>query len=124
MDEKPTAAQPKSRRRWYQFGLRTLLIGVALLSLPCAYVAHEARIVASRRAWVKLHETQTYMTVVQCYEGIGQCYEGNVTDGPGPIRRWLGDEAHCTFTLVDPGSDDVQTARRLFPEANILEFHR
>ncbi len=25
-----SAAQPKSRRRWYQFGLRTLLNGVTL----------------------------------------------------------------------------------------------
>jgi len=30
MDEKPNAAQPKARRRWYQYSLRTLLIVVTL----------------------------------------------------------------------------------------------
>ena len=32
-DSTPNVAQPKSHRRWYQFGLRTLLIGVTLLSV-------------------------------------------------------------------------------------------
>ena len=29
----PNAAQPKSRRRWYQFGLRTLLLAVTAIGL-------------------------------------------------------------------------------------------
>src|SRR4051794_5204364 len=40
--------QPK--RRWYQFSLRTLLIGVTLLAVPCAYVGWQIRIVRARRA--------------------------------------------------------------------------
>ena len=32
---------PKPRRRWYQFGLSTLLIGLTLFSLPLGYVAWE-----------------------------------------------------------------------------------
>lgn len=100
----------------FQFRLRTLLIGVALLSVPLAYLAHEYRIVAEREAWAKLHDTPTDMTI-----GIG--YDGNQEDGPGPIRRLLGDEARFALTLVDPQPGDVQTARRLFPEAHIFEFH-
>jgi hypothetical protein len=40
MHEKPATAEPrkKARRRWYQFSIRTLLIGVMLLGLVCAYV--------------------------------------------------------------------------------------
>ena len=37
-------------RRRFQFRLRTLLIVVALLAVPCWYVANEARIVRQRRA--------------------------------------------------------------------------
>ncbi len=35
----PNAAQPKSRRRWYQYSLRTLLAVVAALSVWFAIVA-------------------------------------------------------------------------------------
>ena len=48
--DQPTAVK-SPRRRWYQFTQRTVLVGVALLAVPCAYVAHEYRIVAERRAW-------------------------------------------------------------------------
>ena len=30
MNDKPNAAQPKARRRWYQYSLRSLLIFVTL----------------------------------------------------------------------------------------------
>ncbi len=41
----------KPRRRWLQFRLRTLLVGVMLLAIPCAYVGHEAAIVTKRRSF-------------------------------------------------------------------------
>jgi hypothetical protein len=34
--EPPKADPPKSKRRWFQFSLRTLLIGVTLLTISCA----------------------------------------------------------------------------------------
>ena len=41
----PNPAQPKSRRRWYQFGLRTLLIGVTLAGSLCGWlVFHSAQV--------------------------------------------------------------------------------
>jgi hypothetical protein len=40
--------QPPPRRR-FQFRLRTLLIGVTLLAVPCAYVGWQGRIVQERR---------------------------------------------------------------------------
>jgi hypothetical protein len=43
--ELPNADPPKRKRRWFQFSLRSLLIGVALLSIPCAYVGWQAKIV-------------------------------------------------------------------------------
>ncbi len=44
----------------FQFSLRTLLIGVALLAVPCVYVAHEAKIVAERKAWLDAHDNNSY----------------------------------------------------------------
>lgn len=36
----PSTDEPKPRRRWNQFRLRTLLIVVAVLGIPLAYIAH------------------------------------------------------------------------------------
>jgi hypothetical protein len=44
--------QPSPRRR-FQFRLRTLLIGVTLLAIPCAYVGWQAKIVRARQAMAK-----------------------------------------------------------------------
>lgn len=37
MDNNPNAFQPKSRRRCYQFGLGTLLLGIVVLSVPLGW---------------------------------------------------------------------------------------
>ena len=44
------AAPPERKRRWYQFSLRTLLIVVTLLAVPCAYTGWQAKIVRDRKA--------------------------------------------------------------------------
>ncbi len=49
------AAPQKRKRRWYQFSLRALLIGVAIFSLVAAYVGSYCRL--SRRG---MHEAKTY----------------------------------------------------------------
>jgi hypothetical protein len=50
MPTEPPNAEPKRKRRWFQFSLRTLLIGVTLLAAACAYFAHYAAIVRQRKA--------------------------------------------------------------------------
>ncbi len=53
MADTPNTAEPgKPRRRWFQFRLRMLLIAVVLIGAACAYVAHEAKFVAARKAWL------------------------------------------------------------------------
>jgi hypothetical protein len=43
MPTEPSKADPpKRQRRWFQFSLRTLLVVVTMLSIPCAYLAHES----------------------------------------------------------------------------------
>jgi hypothetical protein len=36
--EPPNADPPKRKRRWFQFSLRSLMIGVTLLAVVCGYV--------------------------------------------------------------------------------------
>lgn len=43
------AEPPKHKRRWFQFSLRMLLIGVTLVAVACAYVGWQAKIVHERR---------------------------------------------------------------------------
>ncbi len=44
------AEPPKRKRRRFQFRLRTLLIGVTLLAIPCAYIGRQASIVRAQPA--------------------------------------------------------------------------
>ena len=50
MEAEPIVATPKRKRRWFQFSLRSLMIGVTLLAVACAYVVWQVKIVAERRA--------------------------------------------------------------------------
>ena len=56
MDEQPAIAEPvKLKRPWFQFGLRTLLIGTALLAMVCRYVGRQAEIVRARQKFIDTH---------------------------------------------------------------------
>jgi hypothetical protein len=43
---------PKRKRRWFQFSLRSLLIGVTLTAVGCGYVARQAEVVRERQAFL------------------------------------------------------------------------
>jgi len=108
MPGNPNTAEPqKPRRRWYQFRLRTLLVGTALLSIPCGYVGNEWRIVATRWNWL-LHHRVAF--------GVY-----NETDASAPklpyVRRLLGDHSlHYVFVSTP---DEEQIGKELFPEAQV-----
>jgi hypothetical protein len=111
MDEKPnTTNRPmavKFKHRRFQFRLRTLMIGVTLLAVPCAYVGWQAKIVRERDAMrldLKDHGFVTF-------------------DDPKlvPIvRRWLGDEGYSTI-LVPRGTsaDYIAKIKAIFPESTV-----
>ena len=113
-DATPNPAQPKSRRRWYQFSLRTLLIGVVVLSVPCAYVAHEYRIVAARRAWLRSRP------ILDQFEGShfeATIAEGDKTKAPSLLRRILGDmEITACEVYPRPSPPELKEMTMLFPE--------
>lgn len=96
---------PSTRRR-FQFRLRTLLIGVVVLSVPLAYVAHEWRIVLARKEWVARHRISVQLAP---------------SPPPPPVslvRRLMGDEPEGHVAIFSAG--ELSRAKELFPEAEIV----
>ncbi len=114
--DQPTAVK-SPRRRWHQFSLRTLLIGVALLSVPFAYVAHEYQIVAARKAWLEAP------CCLDSPELPLPRYFRDASKSPTAIRLWLGDEPQ--LTIFAESRERAEVAHALFPEADvrIVEEH-
>ncbi len=109
MPDNPDTAEPSKHRRWYQFGLRTLLIVVTFAAVACGYVARQWRIVQARNAYVALHRN-VYGAEVQ---------------KPTWLRRILGDETYSAVVLQhDASAEERATAKALFPEAKIVRINR
>jgi hypothetical protein len=118
VDNLNTAEPGKTRRRWFQFRLRTMLIGIVLLAPACAYFAHEAQIVRERKAWLETNRRwQEYALMWRFNFNISAA---NPDKCPSLTRRWLGDKP-VTLIVVDPDSEvDLQSASELFPEAVVM----
>ena len=134
--EPPKADPPKRKRRRFQFRLRTLVVGVTLLAVVCAYVAHQARIVRDRQAWVvaqrekelefqkawfealnkkgvefphyrgKGKRIDTGVELLELPETARKLTDGRGTGGPSFIRRWLGDVRYDQIAVIAPDNDD------------------
>ena len=111
--EPPGADPPKRTRRWFQFSLRTLMIGVTLLAVASGYVACEARIVAFGKEFVQENGF---------HEGFwSPLVEGDPNKSPSLLRQLLGDSAR-SFVEVPIGlnSARIKGVASLFPESAIV----
>jgi len=108
----PKPASPQ--RRWFQFSLRTLLIVVGLLSLPCVYVVHEAMFVQERKQFLLEHPSLN----------LNPWYTSPYPRKPPLpwLRRLLGDEGVGIIGL-HPTTGEAERGRMtiLFPEAVIID---
>ena len=108
----PKAEPPKRKRRWFQFSLRSLMIGVTLLAVPCAYVGWQAKIVRERRAMLGTIDAVggRYLAI-----NAGELPAGMT--GPGWIRWFLADVAvvEIDFHASSLSQDDL---KEKFPEAD------
>ncbi len=115
MPTNPTINEPgKPQRRWLQFRLRTLLIGVMLLSIPCGYVGWQAKIV-HHREWV-------YENLVSGHAMHGR-FENDTFRSFSFVRKWMGDEP-LSWVLADNGAsrlspETLAKIKDAFPEAEI-----
>jgi hypothetical protein len=110
---------PKRKRRWFQFSLRTLMIGVTLLAVPLGYVGLQAKIVRDRKALRDSCAGVAYFAV----EDVIFTYPPTPPrKAPIPwIRECLGDEG--VFSILCINDIDRNVADRLrvaFPEAEII----
>jgi hypothetical protein len=124
--ERTQANPPKRKRRWLQFSLRSLLIGVALLAIPCGYVGWQAKIVRERKAYL---QASMHLWDVELFLGHGGVSnyvvfaKGDEAQAPSLIRIWLGDEAQdCVWVESARSTGEKQSAAALFPEALVLEW--
>ncbi len=80
MPTEPSKAEPPNcKRRWFQFSLRTLLVGVTLLAVACAWLG--------KRIELKRQERATKEAIVKSGGLVGYDYQVNGTEPPGP--EWL-----------------------------------
>jgi hypothetical protein len=124
--EPPNAEPPKRQRRWFQFSLRTLLIGVTLLAVPCAYVGWQIKIVQERRSMLaRIASTGGEVMMLPSAPGVTYSpvvnHNGKLVPDCGVIsafRHWLGDEA---VVYIKPpasmGKEDIERIVALFPDA-------
>lgn len=106
-------------RRWFQFRLRTLLVGVALIGAACGYVAHEWRIVRERNAlrdWLVANRAGDYSPYIS-WSSLP------ASEHPPPVswvRQLMGDYGEIWIDLTRRASaKDEAKVRAVFPEAEI-----
>jgi hypothetical protein len=95
--------------RRFQFRLRTLMIVVTLLAVPCAYVGWQAKVVRERLA---IRENPK---VWEPYK-----LESDWSPEISWIRHLLGDRG-CIFLITDDNAtgSELERFRAAFPEAKI-----
>ena len=110
--------QPSPRRR-FQFRLRTLMILVTVFCFVIGgYTGWQKKIVKERRAWLHVHSRQPESLMHE----VSILGIGDVEQGPGLIRCWLGDEPQEYLKLENPAPEETEVAHQLFPEANFTKF--
>jgi hypothetical protein len=119
VDSREPVKKPR-KRRWFQFSLRTLLIGVTLLAVACAYVAHEKAIADRRRdllKWIGQHQSQ-----IRTDGGLPVDEE---VEKPSFVRRLLGDQIIAEVYLrQEVSEDDIQRIKDTFPGVRITHMAR
>jgi hypothetical protein len=108
------AAPPKRKHRWFQFSLRTLLIGVTLLAIPLGYVGWQAKIVRHRRELIR--------QVVAAGSYVGFDFALELEDSIPWLRRILGDEPIRLFGLLGATGEKREEISAAFPEANVQRW--
>jgi len=104
MDEQPTTAEPqvKSRRRWYQFSLRTLLIVVTLVGCGLGWLGFKVR--EARRqevAVAAIEKLGGQVAYDDQFDSLGNYVGKVVPPGPAWLRELLGNDFFRNVRTVD-----------------------
>jgi hypothetical protein len=146
--EPPKAELPKRKRRRFQFRLGTLLIGVAILAIPMAYVGWQAKVAKRRDAIYR--QLYSYSpeskrigmicdvwTMMASGYGMNTIYSGTVPRSviktvsrdsgydrgrPSAFRKFLGEpdiDMLAVFLSRDATQADVDETDYYFPTAKL-----
>ena len=124
-DRPDTTHQRKPSRRWFQFRLRTLLIGVAILAIPCGFLGWQFKAVRHRAAERQLLEQLGAKFLLMDKDEPVRLGHRSTSR----LRIWIGDcdvEAIRLPFLGPPDqlakdrSEVTRRAELAFPEADIV----
>jgi hypothetical protein len=145
MEAEPTKADPPKRKRhWFQFSLRTLMIGIAILAILCAYVSWQGKIAKRRMVMYQQFFSDSkeitrigmicdFWSPILNGEAVSRIQTGTVPrvvvassglaadrNRPSAFRKWLG-EPDIVMRVIcfsqDAGQADVDEVAYLFPTA-------
>ena len=106
--EPPKADPPKRKRRWFQFSLRTLMIGVTVFCLLTGWIRilNQANVVWERQSLLKR----------------ALVWGADDTDSGVPLVRRLFGDSGVGLVQLDVSASDEELAlyRAAFPEASVF----
>jgi hypothetical protein len=103
----------KPIRRWFQFSLRTMFVGVMLLSLPLGWVGYSLNSIRQRHA---------ILTVLDSSSDNAYCTQDYHLGTRTALNGlWLFGEAGVIWLIVPESPPaEIDRTRRLFPEAELV----
>jgi hypothetical protein len=138
MEAEPAKAEPPKRnRRWFRFSLRTLMVVMALVSLPMAWLGSQANMIRERERLLTEVERAGGGYVETTGEPLG-VYDAPIIEHcriaatwtsyraeyprPSIVRQWLGEK--IVLMISCPGMDSAKLSqiKAAFPEAEILDI--
>jgi hypothetical protein len=112
---------PPRRRRWYQFGLRTMFVVVTVFAV---WLGWELKFVRERdksRRWIVENGGDISSIIAMTVDGSANVHFESPANLPF-WRRWMGDELIGSIWLAaEPSEADIRRLRRQFPEAKVIK---
>ncbi len=98
--------EPKRKRRWFQFSLRSLLVGVTLFCVVVGWILNQANVVWERQSLLKR----------------ALVWGADDTDSGVPLVRRLFGDSGVGLVQLDVSASDEELAhyRAAFPEASVF----
>src|SRR6185295_4098867 len=96
---------PKPLRRWYQFGLSTLLIGLTLFSLPLGYIAWEREQCRRGQQAIEILGHSLGQLRPEDFGEVGRRI--NPSGRPGWLKFILGDDQFREYEFIELGGESV-----------------
>lgn len=119
-----TTRAPATKRRWFQYSLRTLLLLVLLVSVGMSWFAvkleRARRQRAAANAIVASHGRVYYGFEL---DAAGKPVKGNLPFAPAWLRKYFGDDLFNDVTAIEILTDEQLEQAKDFHELQALRFY-